>query len=558
MNQETSSSAGRADHTRPTEPDQDGQLVPLPASDRGPAPRSAGEGTASAGRGGLALAVGKLYFLAIGLVQQVLLKQLLGLAGYGAYSTASSVASITYNPVVQASIQGVSREIASHDASEQGATLRRVLVWHTLLALGLALLFVALAGVATSLLGAPHLTTTLRILGTVLFSYGVYAPLVGALNGLRRFVAQAAVDVIAATLRTAGLLGGAYLGLRLDRSGALEMSGVEGAALGFSGVSLLLIGLGIWLAGVGRSGGASLTFGKYARFLWPVLLGQLLVNLLFQADALVLRRLGSAAAELAILDASAADPLVGAYRAAQLFCFLPYQLLMSVTFILFPLLAAASAEGNSASVTRTTAAGVRLAALVTALMVAPLVAVPGGLVALVYGKDAALLVAPAMRILAVGLAAFALFGVMTTALNALGRPRTSLLVTSAAVVLVFGLTVLFGYGAPLSHLLLERVATGATIAMLGATLLAGWQLASVAGSSLSRRTALRTAGASLSAGMLLAQLTPGGNGHAGPVMTLALALVAVAGTLALLVVTGEVGRSDLDGARSLLRRKRSG
>lgn len=519
---------------------------------------TAGESAASAGRGGLALALGKLYFLAIGLVQQVLLKQLLGLGGYGAYSTASSVASITYNPVVQTSIQGVSRELAGLDAADQPPTLRRLLVWHTLLALGLALVFVALAGVATSLLGAPHLTTTLRILGAVLFSYGVYAPLVGALNGLRRFVAQAAVDVIAATLRTLGLLGGAYFGLRLDRSGALSMSGVEGAAIGFSGVSLLLIGLGIRLAGVGISGGASLTFGKYARFLWPVLGGQLLLNLLFQADALVLRRLGSAAAEIAILDASAADPLVGAYRAAQLFCFLPYQLLMSVTFILFPLLAAARAANDGERVARTTASGVRLAALVTALMVAPLVAVPGGLVALVYGRDAAELVAPAMRILSVGLGAFALFGVMTTALNALGRPRTSLVVTSAAVLLVFGLTVAFGYGAPLSPVLLERVATGATIALLAATLVAGRQLALASGTALPRSTALRAAGASLGAGMLLAQLTPGGAGHAGPIATLGLALLAVVGTLALLVVTGEVGRSDLDGARDLLRRRRNG
>ena len=45
----------------------------------------------------------------------------------------------------------------------------------------------------------------------------------------------------------------------------------------------------------------------------------------------------------------AADALAGAYGVAQLFCFLPYQLLLSVTFVLFPLLASAKRETDEAA-----------------------------------------------------------------------------------------------------------------------------------------------------------------------------------------------------------------
>ena len=77
------------------------------------------ETTRKAGRGGLALAAGKIYFIFLGLIQQIVLQRVLGLDGYGGLSTVLSLASITYNPIVSSSIQGVSRAVAQSPDEER-------------------------------------------------------------------------------------------------------------------------------------------------------------------------------------------------------------------------------------------------------------------------------------------------------------------------------------------------------------------------------------------------------------------------------------------------------
>ena len=48
-----------------------------------------------AGRGGLAVAGAKVWFILVGLVQQTLLPYIIGLDGYGAFSTVLAVASLS-------------------------------------------------------------------------------------------------------------------------------------------------------------------------------------------------------------------------------------------------------------------------------------------------------------------------------------------------------------------------------------------------------------------------------------------------------------------------------
>ena len=74
-----------------------------------PAAKASADVTRSAGRGGLAVAFAKIYFILVGLVQQIILPLVLGLDGYGALSSVMSISSIAYNPIVSTSIQGVNR-----------------------------------------------------------------------------------------------------------------------------------------------------------------------------------------------------------------------------------------------------------------------------------------------------------------------------------------------------------------------------------------------------------------------------------------------------------------
>ncbi len=504
----------------------------------------------AAGRGGLAVAAAKLYFIIVGLVQQIALKAVLGLDGYGALSSALSAASITYNPVVQTSIQSVSRVVASADAEQQPFALRRALKLNSVVAFVVGGGFLLLAQPVANWMGAPHITLTLQLLSAVMVLYGLYAPLVGALNGYRRFVAQAGLDALAATLRTIGLIGCAYwFSHRAASVTESAIGGVEGAVLGFVGGASIVFLVSVVLVGWGKAGGTEPTYRRQLGYLVPLFLGQILLNLLFQADALLLRRFASDAAAANGLDGTAADSLVGAYRAAQLFCFLPYQMLMSVTFVLFPMLAHAQASSDKDAVRRYVENGVRLAAVVAGLLVSVTAGLPRELIGLVFGHDTAVLGAPAMQVLAIGLGFLALFGILTAVLNSLGQERASLIVTGLAFALVVVLCVVFVRGGEFGEGLLERTAWATSAGLVLATIAAGAFVARAAGGVVSALSLLRVAlgvAAATSVGHLLPE--------SSKVMTLLYAPVVASIYVAVLALTRELNSNDLANLKAVVRR----
>jgi stage V sporulation protein B len=508
----------------------------------------AARATRRVGRGGVAVSAAKLYFIAAGLVQQVALKALLGLEGYGALSSALAAASITYNPLVSASLQGVSHVVATR--SGEGDALRRVLVPHAVFAFALALGFFAFAPLLGGFTGAPHVVPALRLLSAVMLAYGLYAPLVGALNGRARFTRQALLDVIAATLRTLGLLGGAYwLGARRGAPGN-GWSGVEGAALGFALSSFAIWLLALRLAPIGRAASAGPRLREYAHYVVPILLGQALLNLLLQADQLLLRRFASDAARASGLPVTAADALVGAYRAAQLFCFLPYQLVIAVSVVLFPLVAASDRSGQRAEVARYVQSGVRVTLLIVGLLVSVTSGLAGPLLRLVFGADAAALAREPMQLLSLGLGAFALLGVLTSLLNSLSAQRQSLSVTGLACGLVALLCCWRVRGQPLGADLLWQTALATTSALACATLVGAWLVQRRTGGLVALPSLLKILG-SLCLAIAIGRALPEPSRLLTPVWA---ALVALAYCLALAAL-GELKSADLRAARAVLARR---
>ena len=501
-----------------------------------------------AGRGGIAVSAAKLYFILVGLVQQVALKAVLGLEGYGALSSALAAASIAYNPVVTASLQGVSHAVATAPEAARPSALRRVLRVHALLALVLATAFWLFASPLGALTGAPHIVGALRWLSAVLCAYGLYAPLVGALNGQTRFGTQAALDALAATLRTGGLIGGALgLGAYLGSG-----RGVEGACAGFVVSSLLVLGVAALQVGWGSRGAGGPSLRAYTRFIAAILLGQGLLNLLFQADQLLIRRFSADAALAAGLAATAADPLVGAYRAVQLFCFLPYQLVLAVSTVLFPLVAKAQREGSNELVRTYVAQGNRTALLVTALITSVTCGLPGPLLTLVFGADSAALGTAAMGVLSLGLGCLALLGVFTSLLNSLERQAISLIVTGLAVVLVVGSCFVKARGLPLGAELLWQAACSTSLALFLATGVAGACLRRTAGVVLELGSSLRILVA-LGGAVTLARSLPAPSKLLTPVWCAAVAATYVA----LLLVLRELDGRDLQRVRKLVAPRRA-
>jgi stage V sporulation protein B len=505
----------------------------------------------TAGRGGLAVAFAKAYFIAVGLVQQVLLKAVLGLDGFGALSSVLSIASITYNPIVSTSIQGVSRAVAQAADAERPAVVRRVLSVHAVLAIAVAAAFFVLAPLIGGWVGAPHIVPGLRILSAVMLIYGLYSPLIGVLNGSKRFVHQAGFDVLAATLRTAGLILGAYW---LSRQAG---RGVDGASLGFVAGASVVLGAALLFVGIGKRGRGGSTVREHVAFIAPLLLGQVVLNLLLQADLTLLRAFAADSAQRAGLPVLAADPLVGAYRATQLFCFLPYQLLLAVTFILFPMLATAQRDGDREAVGRYVKSGVRLAMLVAGAMVSVTAGLPGPLLTLVFGADVAVLATRSMALLALGFGVFAILGVLTTVLNSLKRERASAGLTLGAFLLVVALCFLRVRGQAFGDGLLFDTAVATSAGLVAATAIAALLVHRTTGAVVAWLSVVRVVMA-LAAALLIARLLPpiaaaGKAVYAVHVLAYAGAVVVVYALV--LILSRELGRGDVDNVRAVFARR---
>jgi stage V sporulation protein B len=513
------------------------------ATDVPPAAVAPSDDARSVGRGGLAITFAKAYFILMGLVQQILLPRVLGLDGYGALSSVLSAASITYNPIVTTSIQGVSRAVVQAEPGQEPAVVRRALLVHAGLAVCASAAFFAFVPSMATFMKAPHIEAPLATVSLVLLFYGLYSPLIGVLNGKKRFVAQATFDVVFGTLRTAALVIGGVLWARSDK-------GPLGSVIGFVSVAALIVVVAAIVVGTGRNGPTTFRASGHLSFIAPVLAAQVLLNLLLQADITLLRRFAGEGVAAMGLAPSMADPLVGAYRATQLYSFLPYQLLVSVTFILFPMLAQAHRAGERELVARYVTTGVRIALIVAGAMVSVTSGLAEALLRLVYSNDAAVLGERSMQVLTLGFGAFAILGVLTSVLSSLGKERSGAVATAVAFALVVFLCFAHARGAPFGEELLFRTAVSTTTGLVLATACAAVLVRFRAGAVVNPLTFVRVI-AAVAVSIAVARSLP----HAGAVVTLAECALVVSLYAALLTLTREFSRADLARIAAIVRKK---
>lgn len=498
----------------------------------------------TAGRGGLAIAGAKVSFIVFGFAQQLILPRLLGVDGYGEVSRVFAIVGIINNIVVATSLQGVSRAVASAPAGSADAAFAATLRIHALLALVLSTAFALLAGTIASAVGAPHITTPLRLVAAVVLLYGIYAPLVGNLNARRRFAEQAGLDVVYSVLRASAVGVGAYLFVKL------QLDGTVGAIAGFIAAAALIVPAALSRTGTGKRGPGAPSVRDYLAFLGPLALGQVSLNLLMQTDFMLLSRFAGQAAQARSLDKDVADTVIGVYRGVQLFAFLPYQMLMSISFVLFPMLARAHAERDRASVTRYTKTGVRLALLVTGLMAGAISALAPHVLRFAFPIEISAQGGTSLRILALGMGAFAMLGIFCAALTSLGRERVSAALTFGAFVLVFAGCALFVPEAEIGPSMLLRTAMATTGALTVTTVAATLLLRQSAGAFLPMATLARVlvaVGLSVALGSQLPWL---GKALVLPEVALVATLYAV-----VLVATRELTRADVALVRAALGRR---
>lgn len=493
-------------------------------------------------RGAAIITLAKGWFLITGFAQPLVLTKVLSPEQYGLYGVVLNLISIVNNLVVAGSIQSMSKAV-----TEGGApALRRGLVVH--LAVGVALsglLVLSAPFLGATVLGDPRLPSLLRIGAIIVFNYSLYAALVGSFNGQRAFVTQAGLDMLFATLRTGLIIGAAALGF-----------GVAGSVGGFAFASSVILLLSLVLArgalrGGGESGAVPQAFvsfaGRYARSFAPILLYQLALNLVLQSDLLVMKALLSRRADLGGVDA--VNALAGVYKAVQSFAFLPYQLLLAVTFVVFPVVSRATLDGDRETTATFVRGTVRFSMLALGAMLAVLTGLPRGVLLVATRREFAD-GAMALRLLSIGQGFFALSVIATTILVAAGRTA---LATGCMLAMLVAVATGNTLGIGLATTGIGAVTATALGTLCGCALgltLIGWQMHKLYGAFLPPATALRVVGATAGAAALVAAVP-----LQGKVVTLGLAGVAVLLYGLFIALSRELTGAEMTRIARLVRRR---
>lgn len=493
----------------------------------------------------LSITLGKVYFIISGYSVQLLLPRMLGTPErFGLYSAAMGVVSILTNVLIVATIQSVSKQVSGTDAPQ--VRLREAL--RIQLALGGILgggLFFGADTLATTVLLDTQLAPLFRIAAGVVFAYALYAAIIGFLNGQQKFQHQAMFDLAYTTVKTGGILGAAALGF-----------GVVGAIAGFASAAFSVLMVALFTVGIGQAASpepnrAGLPLKRWAAFMAPLFLYHLCLNLMLQVDLALLKR---TVAELAlqtgdtqVAAAEMASRFAGFYRGAQTFSFVPYQLILSVAFVVFPMISHASALGDAELTRNTIMAANRFSLLVLCAIAAPVSGASAGVLRIAY-PDAYLAGAGALSVLAFGMAAFALFVIGATTLSGAGLPQVAagIAVVSVGVVIAANLTFvpIVGLDGDVMWAAACSTSTGTTVALVLCAITVYRRF----GAFIAPLSVIRACVAATLA-FLAARNCP----HD----TAPWALVAlVTGTLSFLlalILTGELGRDDLQAVRKIIR-----
>ena len=170
----------------------------------------------NANRGTAAIFLAKLFFLFSGYALYAALGRILTVEEFGLYGVIFGVVSLVNMVVVNGTLQTVSHFVAAAPDGS-GALIRfKGLRYQAYFAIALSLLAFPAAPFASHLLNDSNLTPHLRYAVLISGVYALYAVNVGFLNGSRRFVRQASLDVGFAVMKVSFIVLAAFLGFGLQ------------------------------------------------------------------------------------------------------------------------------------------------------------------------------------------------------------------------------------------------------------------------------------------------------------------------------------------------------
>jgi len=278
-------------------------------------------------------------------------------------------------------------------------------------------------------------------------SYSFYSVFTGYFNGQRRFLTQAALDVTYSTLKLVLIVSLVWAGF-----------GVGGAVGGFALAAACVCVIAAWIARGGERGGSLRTRDLF-KFQAYLLVFTFLLNLLQRVDLLLVKALSSS-------DAVTASVNAGHYGAVLNVANIIYQLIISVTFVIFPLVSQSTFVEDTRRTKVYISTTVKYALIVMGLLATLFSANALEVLKLIYRADYQA-GSSALSVVAYGMLLFGFLQLATTIISASGRPRVSLMIAGVTLAASAGLN-----AALIPSRGLVGAALGTTAAMLFGTVVA--------------------------------------------------------------------------------------
>lgn len=423
-----------------------------------------------AGRGTIYISAAKLWFIASGLGIHFTLPRLLSEDQFGLYQVVIGIVSIINAVVVTGTSQTVSKYI-SQDESRADAVKAKALKLQVAVGGSLALGFFLLAPLIANYLNDARLTNYLRLASLITLSYSFYSVFTGYFNGQKKFLTQAALDATYSTLKLACIVLLVWIGF-----------GVAGGVTGFALAAASVLAISAIAAGKGARTG-EVRAKELLTFQFYLLAFTLVLNLLQKVDLILVKALSSP-------DAVTASANAGFYGAAINVANLTYQVIISVTFVIFPLVSQSTFADDRKLTQSYIANTVRYTLMIMALLATLFSANAGGVLRVIY-PDAYQAGSGALGWVAFGMLAFGLVYVLTTIISASGRPMVSLMVGVVTLAASAGLNALLiprlglagaGLATTLDMFIGAGIGAGYLLARFGA-LIPAYSLARIIGCS---------------------------------------------------------------------------
>lgn len=389
----------------------------------------------TAGRGFLIITAAKVWFLVTAAAVQLGLPIVFGSAEqFGVFKIVTEAIGLANMVVLIASLQAVSK-LVSEQPERANAMMWLAIKLQMVVGVPVAAGYALFAPQIAASFNDPTLAGLLRFASLIILFYAFYAISIGYLNGVKEFVKQALIDMSFATFKMVGILGLVALGF-----------GVYGAVGGFVGAAAIVcIGAAVWtsilmrrnahtqVAGPAPAG----TLKRLAGYLALIMLYNFALNGLMRADLFMLK---SVAADMPAhfigaedLFKTMSDKFAGFYGAVLNLARIPYQGVIAVTFVIFPLISA-STFADDLNTTRgyirsTFRYCILLIASVALLLALNSDALIGGLYSADYQAAST-----ALAVLSVSIIFFALFYVAMTMIIGAGFPVVAVVITGLSLV----------------------------------------------------------------------------------------------------------------------------